>query len=108
MRRLLVIPPKVGLWTVLERVPGRGKAVYRCRCECGAERNFSSTALAYGEPRGCAKCAPVPRTTAATHDGIGMTHSEIGARLGISKQRVEQIERVALLKLRRSMSEDFR
>lgn len=108
MRRLLVIPPKVGKWTVLERVPGRGKAVYRCRCECGAEHNFSSTTLYHGETRRCRACTPLVRTVASTHDGIGLTHSEIGERLGISKQRVEQIERVALLKMRRALAEGFR
>lgn len=39
----------------------------------------------------------------STPDG-GLTHDEIGARLGLSRQRVHQIEIVALAKLRASLA----
>lgn len=41
------------------------------------------------------------RTQRNLADGAGLTHREIGERLGISFARVQQIERRALAKLRR-------
>jgi len=34
-----------------------------------------------------------------TRDGVGLTHDEIGRRLGVSRVRVGQIERAALAKM---------
>jgi DNA-directed RNA polymerase sigma subunit (sigma70/sigma32) len=38
-----------------------------------------------------------------TRDGIGMTYKQAAARLGITPERVRQIEKGALLKLRRAL-----
>ena len=49
---------KFGLWTVLflaGQDKGRNK-MWRCRCECGNEKNVKATSLSLGRTKGCRTC----------------------------------------------------
>lgn len=54
------IPPGAtfGKWTVLASIEknARGTMIYRCRCECGYEKNIVSHALKGGETKQCLRC----------------------------------------------------
>lgn len=47
-----------GKWTVLAPITKneRGAMVYRCRCECGHEKDLVSNALKGGETKRCLRC----------------------------------------------------
>ena len=46
-----------GRWTVLRRVQShRSATIWRCRCECGMEKDVYSTHLIQGNSKGCTKC----------------------------------------------------
>lgn len=48
------------------------------------------------------------RGTRHANGGDGLSHEEIAKRLGISKTRVQQLERRALKKLRKLVAKDLR
>ena len=50
---------KFGKWEALERVGSRhgGKALWKCRCECGAVQEILATNLVSENTNGCRQCA---------------------------------------------------
>lgn len=44
---------KVGRWTVLGEIRKNGKKYYRCRCECGTERDVYYRSIDSGESKSC-------------------------------------------------------
>lgn len=44
---------RFGRWTVLERTPGEGASRWRCRCQCGAERDVLERNLKSGASLSC-------------------------------------------------------
>lgn len=45
---------KIGMWTVLEMAPNRGRYDYfLCRCECGTEKEVSGNSLRAGTSQNC-------------------------------------------------------
>ena len=59
---------RFGKWTVLERVENKnGKTFWKCRCDCGTEREVYSVALTSGKSESC---------------GCGMSDDLTGKRFG--------------------------
>lgn len=49
-----------------------------------------------------------PKRTDPAYDGAGLTQEQIAARLGITRERVGQIERSAMAKMRALATPDLR
>ena len=108
-RHPLLVPPQVGLWTVESRIRRKGASAYNVRCECGATGIITGARLVNGESKGCLACTGNGKKQGpdGTLDGVGLTHQEIADRLGLSKQRIQQIEKVALEKMRAACRMDW-
>lgn len=60
---------RFGRWTVLHEVAPRGRETcWRCRCECGREKDVLSRTLRAGRSRGCGHH---PKPTASVRRGAG-------------------------------------
>ena len=44
---------KIGRWTVLQKCSGSDEGRWRCRCECGEERDVAERGLRYGSSQSC-------------------------------------------------------
>lgn len=49
---------RYGLLTVIERVPGGARRMYRCRCDCGGEKSAAGSALTRGRVQSCGCLLP--------------------------------------------------
>lgn len=59
-------------WTVIERAPNdQGKAVWRCRCECGTEKLIKTVGLIRKNGRGSKSCGCLRRDR-----GLAVSHDE--------------------------------
>lgn len=75
-----MVGQRFGSWTVIERhgLNGNHEAVWRCRCDCGNEREFTRRALVNGKRLRCKRCR-------STNDDVGAIASRtklIGLRFG--------------------------
>lgn len=69
---------KFGKWTVLYRIIcTRKQTIWKCRCECGIEKDVYATHLIQGNSKGCIECF--------TSKNSGKNHKQFGGYEGISQ-----------------------
>lgn len=107
-----------GAWTVIrlyEKSSRRGHWKYLCRCRCGAIRPVRLETLHHGRKKclhtGGKRRALIDSVTrfeedprsryVVAHHPDGLSLDEIGMLFGITRERVRQIEVIALTKLRK-------
>lgn len=65
---------RFGRWTVIQRAENKGKhTMWKCRCDCGTERDVSSYCLTHGVSRSCG-CYKKDNPNRLTH---GMSNTQI-------------------------------
>jgi hypothetical protein len=64
---------QMGKWTVLYRTEGTrsGHTVWRCKCECGAEKDVYATHIRQGNSKGCKQCCKPKGKDSPYWTGVG-------------------------------------
>ena len=99
-----MVGKRVGAWTVVARVPSRGKAGARwlCRCACGTEREIT-TARLRGEPalRWCRACQIAAQKAAR----VSTTVHRVRARRSTPRGETITVSRWSVRELRAGVAE---
>lgn len=62
---------QIGKWSVGEAVSKKGRLYYHCTCECGNERDVSSSVLNTRKSLGCIKCSKTGKVEDLTEKEVG-------------------------------------
>lgn len=85
---------RFGKWLVVdqvyEKMSGRNRHLAKCRCECGAEKLITPTALRLGQSTRCRTCSNREKANLKSRLTHGGTHSRLYNIWGMMKARCER------------------